>query len=149
MSDTALALPSRRGFLATLGAALVASPAVVRAASLMPIRTPVVELRAPALLPGVYTPMGGAMTLDDYAVRILKPHIDALAAEEEAAIMAGQRNSLLTIREITREAIAQFQNSNKFIQSLDKQYHDQFARDGAKIGSTLRIRLPQDYHGYE
>ena len=39
MSDTALVLPSRRGFLASLGAALVAAPAVVRAASIMLVRS--------------------------------------------------------------------------------------------------------------
>jgi len=53
--------------------------------------------------------------------------------------------SLLTINMITREAVRLFRNSNTFIQNIDTQYDDQFARDGAKIGSTLRIRLPNDY----
>ncbi len=38
-----------------------------------------------------------------------------------------------------------FRNSNAFIQNLDRQYDDQFANDGAKIGFNLRIRLPNDY----
>lgn len=38
-----------------------------------------------------------------------------------------------------------FRNTNAFIQNLDRQYDDQFAVDGAKIGQTLRIRLPNDY----
>lgn len=54
-------------------------------------------------------------------------------------------NSLLTIDMITREAIMLFRNSNAFIQNLDRQYDDQFANDGAKIGFNLRIRLPNDY----
>jgi hypothetical protein len=54
-------------------------------------------------------------------------------------------NSLLTINMITREAIRLFINTNAFIQNIDRQYDDQFAVTGAKIGTTLRIRLPNDY----
>lgn len=54
-------------------------------------------------------------------------------------------NSLLTINMITREAIRLFTNSNLFIQNIDRQYDSSFAVEGAKIGSTLRIRLPNDY----
>lgn len=54
-------------------------------------------------------------------------------------------NSLLTINMITREAIRLWKNTNKFIQIIDQQYDDQFARTGAKIGTTLRIRLPNDF----
>jgi len=54
-------------------------------------------------------------------------------------------NSLLTIDMITREAVRLFRNSNAFIQNINRQYDDQYARDGAKIGTTLRIRLPNDY----
>lgn len=54
-------------------------------------------------------------------------------------------NSLLTPSMITREAVRLFVNSNAFIQNIDRQYDDAFARDGAKIGDTLRIRLPNDY----
>lgn len=54
-------------------------------------------------------------------------------------------NSLLTSTVITREAIRLFTNSNWFLQSLDRQYSDQFAKVGAKIGSTLNIRKPNDY----
>lgn len=57
--------------------------------------------------------------------------------------MAG--NSLLTIDMITSEAVRLFKNSNLFIQNMDTQYDPAFAVDGAKIGSTLRIRLPNDY----
>jgi hypothetical protein len=54
-------------------------------------------------------------------------------------------NSLLTTSMITREAVRLFVNSNLFIQNIDRQYDDRFAVEGAKIGDTLRIRLPNDY----
>jgi hypothetical protein len=54
-------------------------------------------------------------------------------------------NQLLTIDMITREAVRLFKNSNLFIQNIDTQYDSAFAIDGAKIGSSLRIRLPNDY----
>ncbi|OWV62579.1 hypothetical protein ATY75_12205 [Rhizobium sp. N122] len=54
-------------------------------------------------------------------------------------------NSILTIDMITRAAVSLFKNSNMFIQNIDTQYDAQFAVDGAKIGDSLRIRLPNDY----
>jgi hypothetical protein len=57
--------------------------------------------------------------------------------------MAG--NQYLTIDMITAEAVMLFKNSNLFIMNMDTQYDDQFAIDGAKIGDTLRIRLPSDF----
>src|SRR5271170_8047890 len=54
-------------------------------------------------------------------------------------------NTLLTINMITREAVRLWKNSKAFIQNVDMQYDDSFAVSGAKIGSTLRIRLPNDY----
>lgn len=57
--------------------------------------------------------------------------------------MAG--NSLLTINKITREAVEIFVNSNAFIKNVDRQFDEEFGKQGAKIGSQLRIRLPNDY----
>jgi hypothetical protein len=54
-------------------------------------------------------------------------------------------NSLLTINMITREAVRLWKNSNAFIQNVDMQYDPSFAVTGAKIGNTLRIRLPNDF----
>lgn len=53
--------------------------------------------------------------------------------------------ALLTTLAITRISVRLFKNSNAFIQNIDTQYDDQFAVEGAKIGDTLRIRLPNDY----
>lgn len=54
-------------------------------------------------------------------------------------------NSLLTDSVITRKAVRLFKNTNLFIQNIDTQYDSRFAVEGAKIGDTLRIRLPNDY----
>lgn len=54
-------------------------------------------------------------------------------------------NSLLTINMITREAVRLWKNENSFIQHVDMQYDDSFAQSGAKIGTSLRIRLPNDF----
>jgi hypothetical protein len=54
-------------------------------------------------------------------------------------------NTLLTRLEITRKAIRLFVNSNAFIKNIDRQYDNQFAVSGAKIGATLKVRLPNDY----
>ena len=54
-------------------------------------------------------------------------------------------NQLLTIDMVTREAVRLFLNSNAFIGNINRQYDDYFAKTGAKIGDTLRIRLPSDY----
>lgn len=54
-------------------------------------------------------------------------------------------NSILTINMITREAVRLWKNTNAFIQNIDQQYDDSFAKVGAKIGTQLRVRLPNDY----
>src|SRR3990167_6486392 len=54
-------------------------------------------------------------------------------------------NTLLTITTITREAVRLWKNSNAFLQNIDTQYDSSFAQSGAKIGTTLRIRLPNDF----
>ncbi len=54
-------------------------------------------------------------------------------------------NQLLTINLITREAVRLWKNANAFIQHVDMQYDDNFAKNGAKIGTSLRIRLPNDF----
>jgi len=54
-------------------------------------------------------------------------------------------NTLLNINMITREAVRLWVNTNSFLQHIDTQYDDQFAITGAKIGQSLRVRLPNDY----
>ena len=54
-------------------------------------------------------------------------------------------NQLLTPQAVTREALRLFKNSNAFLQAVDRQYDNSFAQTGAKIGTSLKIRLPNDY----
>ncbi len=51
-------------------------------------------------------------------------------------------NSLLTIDMITRKALEILENNLVLTRTVNRQYDDSFAVEGAKIGSTLRIRLP-------
>ena len=51
-------------------------------------------------------------------------------------------NSLLTIDMITRKALEILENNLVITRNVNRQYDDSFAVEGAKIGSTLRIRLP-------
>lgn len=97
-------MPSRRGFLSGL-LALVATPAIVRAASLMPV---------------------------------------SMMPDEEVLAQLSKRNSLLTINKITREGVRLWKNSNKFLENIDTQYDDAFARSNMKIDTSLRICLPYE-----
>lgn len=87
-------IPSRRGFLTGLAAAL-AAPAIVRVSSLMPVK---------ALVP-----------------------------------VTGNRNALLTIDMITREAVRLLTGPNQFL--MDLAFYD-----GEQWNDTLRTRLPNDYN---
>lgn len=57
----------------------------------------------------------------------------------------GFNNSLITINMVTKMAVRIFKNTNRFLKSINTQYSDMFAIDGAQIGDTVRIRLPNDY----
>lgn len=54
-------------------------------------------------------------------------------------------NSLLTPTQVTREALRILHANLNFVGSIDRQYDSQFARSGAKIGSSLKIRKPNAY----
>ncbi len=51
-------------------------------------------------------------------------------------------NSLLTIDMITRKALEILENNLVITRNVNRQYDNSFANQGAKIGTTLRIRLP-------
>ena len=51
-------------------------------------------------------------------------------------------NSILTIDMITRKSLEILENNLVISRNVNRQYDDSFAIEGAKIGSTLRIRLP-------
>lgn len=54
-------------------------------------------------------------------------------------------NSLVTIDMVTREALRIAHEKCQFIGSVDRQYDDSFAKTGAKIGTALRVRKPNQY----
>jgi len=51
-------------------------------------------------------------------------------------------NSILTIDMITRKALEILENNLVITRNVNRQYDNSFAQEGAKIGTTLRIRLP-------
>ena len=56
-------------------------------------------------------------------------------------------NTLLTISEITLEATRVLENQLTFANKINREYDDQFAIEGAKIGDTINIRKPPRYVG--
>jgi len=54
-------------------------------------------------------------------------------------------NSILTAQQITRESQRILHQKLNFVGSINRQYDDSFAKTGAKIGDTLKIRLPNEY----
>lgn len=54
-------------------------------------------------------------------------------------------NTILTPSMITRKALMILHQKLNFVGSIKRDYDDSFANKGAKIGDTLRIRLPNQY----
>ena len=54
-------------------------------------------------------------------------------------------NTLLTPTQVTRKALFILHQKLNFVGSIVREYDDSFAKDGAKIGDTLKIRLPNQY----
>lgn len=54
-------------------------------------------------------------------------------------------NSLLTPTMVSRESLRILHQKLNFIGTINRAYDDQFAQTGAKIGTTLNIRLPNQY----
>ena len=54
-------------------------------------------------------------------------------------------NALLTPTAVTRKSLAVLHQKLNFIGSINRQYDSSFAQSGAKIGDSLKIRLPNQY----
>ena len=54
-------------------------------------------------------------------------------------------NTILTPTAVTREALRILHQKLNFIGNVNRQYDDSFSKTGAKIGDTLKIRLPNQY----
>lgn len=55
-------------------------------------------------------------------------------------------NNILTPLVITREALSVLHGELSFLKGVNRQYDDRFAREGAKIGQTLNIRMPPKFN---
>src|SRR5688500_10952725 len=54
-------------------------------------------------------------------------------------------NTLLSATAVTREALRILHQKLNFVGSITREYDDSFAKSGAKIGDSLKIRLPNQY----
>jgi hypothetical protein len=54
-------------------------------------------------------------------------------------------NAILTPTAVTREALRVLHQKLNFVGSITREYNDSFARQGAKIGDTLKVRLPNQF----
>jgi len=54
-------------------------------------------------------------------------------------------NTILTPTKVTREALRILHQKLNFVGSINRSYDDSFAQEGARIGSTLKVRLPNQY----
>lgn len=54
-------------------------------------------------------------------------------------------NTLLTSSVIAKESLRLFKNALGFTRGANRQYSDEFANKGAKVGSVINIRLPQRF----
>ncbi len=54
-------------------------------------------------------------------------------------------NSFLSPTVIAKEMMMQFKNSLGFTKNVNRQYDEQFAVKGAKIGSSITVRKPNRY----
>jgi len=55
-------------------------------------------------------------------------------------------NTILTPTQVTREALRVLHQKLTLVGNINRQYDDSFAKEGAKIGDSLKIRLPNKYN---
>lgn len=110
---------SRRGFIGGL-LAVVSAPAIVRVESLMPVRAEIIRP----------------------TIEIISSNV---ALEIGDVISTVSADGYLTVQSISREAVKLLANSNVFIKAIDEQYDREFAANYARIGDTVRIKLPNDF----
>lgn len=54
-------------------------------------------------------------------------------------------NTILTPTAVTRESLRVLHQKLNFVGNITREYDDSFAKEGAKIGDSLKIRLPNEY----
>lgn len=58
-------------------------------------------------------------------------------------------NTLLNPTLVTYEVAMYFTNSLRGVGQFNREYNDEFAKDGGKVGDTVKIRLPQQFEASE
>lgn len=58
-------------------------------------------------------------------------------------------NTIVTPTMVTYEVAMYFVNSLRGVAQFDRSYSDEYARDGAKVGDTVKVRLPQQWEASE
>jgi hypothetical protein len=54
----------------------------------------------------------------------------------------------LTPTQVVRESLRILHQKATFIGSIERQYDDQYAKKGAKVGDTIKLRLPNQYKSF-
>jgi len=54
-------------------------------------------------------------------------------------------NTLITPTWVTMETAMYFVNSLRGVAQFNREYNDEYSRDGAKVGDTVKVRLPQQF----
>lgn len=54
-------------------------------------------------------------------------------------------NTILTPTAVTRKALQILHQKLNFVGAINRQYDDSYAKSGAKIGDSLKVRLPNEY----
>lgn len=121
----------RRSVLKVL-AGLVAAPGIVKVASLMPVKA---SLQPTSQVDVLF----GSMRLrPEWAMEDLKRRFQE-SIEWRTKELAEQMADAVFAQG------TQWSESNLFLKNIDDQYYEQFGAEGAKVGDTLRIRLPGDF----
>ena len=55
-------------------------------------------------------------------------------------------NTLLTPTQVLRESLRVLHNNLVFVKNVNKEYSKEFAISGAKVGTTVNVRLPNQYY---
>src|SRR3972149_9793741 len=58
-------------------------------------------------------------------------------------------NTFVTSDWVTFEVAKSFVNSLRGVAQFDRQYSDEYVQNGAKVGDTVRVRLPQQFEASE
>lgn len=77
-----------------------------------------------------------------HVTSLMPIHAWDLGVEDATAITVMRGNTLLTIHQITREAVRLFRNSNSYLRQIDEQYAEIYSNRFA-MSDPLKVRIPE------